>query len=587
MPRLAIIDNKKIKQLEDKKIIQGKCPMNRTGAECMYFEGENLLIDEILCTGCGICVKFDNYNAIKIINLPDTENKSVVHQYGKNGFRIFDLPNVTQSGILGIMGRNGIGKSTVINILSNNLQANFGVLENGKMENLEYYKILNDKYKGSSLQNFFIKLKNGEINPAIKIQQIVNIPRIFKGEVKDLLKKIETDEKIILEEAKKLNVDKILNREITKLSGGELQRVAILATLLKSSCNFFVFDEITNYLDIFQRLNVSKNIKEKMENKTCVVIEHDFIVLDYLCDYINIMYGEQSAYGMITKTKAAKNGINDYLKGYVSEENVKFRDRVVSFDKLSVGISQKNEKIVEWDNFKIELGNGDFSLEIEKGAINKSEIIGIIGENGLGKTTFVKHLEKNPINNKIISYKEQLIETTDNLVLAELAGFKNYTDNFYKVFVLKPLRIDSLLEKQIDELSGGELQRFAIAKCLLAEADIYLLDEPTAFLDIEERLSLSKLLKNFFETRKKAGFIIDHDLVFMDYLSDKLMVFLGTPSKNGIGKTPKNLQEAMNTFLKTLNITFRRDLNNKRPRVNKLNSVNDSKQKKSGEYYYV
>ena len=583
MKRIAIIDNKKLKIFEEKKIIQSKCPVNMVGKDCMYFEGEKLLINEDLCTGCGICVKFDNYNSIKIINLIDEKNKKVIHQYGINGFRIFDLPLLNENSTIGIVGKNGIGKTTIVNILSNNTKANFGeFLE--EIPNEIYFKNLIDKYKGSALQNYFTKLRDEKIRVAFKLQQIINIPKVFSGSVLNLLKKVQKDEKVIIKFSKKFNIEKILDRDIKVLSGGELQRVALCSTLLKKDiCNLFIFDEITNYLDIYQRLNTSKIIKEELSQKTNIVIEHDLIILDYLCDYIHLMYGETNAFGMLTGIKSSKQAINEYLEGFSKQENVRFRDKKVSFDKTSINSQDFKDKLVEWEEDEISFDK--FSLKINKGVINKGEIIGIIGENALGKTCFVKYLEKK-LDIKV-SFKPQLIEQSDDLVLSILSSYSNFKDNFYDVYVLKPLDIGKLYEKKLEDLSGGELQKFAIVKCLLEDSDIYLFDEPTAFLDIEERLNLSKILKNFFDIKKKSAIIIDHDLVFIDYLSNKLMVFLGEPSIKGVTNSPVSLRDGMNTFLKTLNITFRRDENNKRPRVNKFDSVNDKNQKQLGEYYYV
>ncbi|NCC71157.1 ATP-binding cassette domain-containing protein, partial [bacterium] len=286
---------------------------------------------------------------------------------------------------------------------------------------------------------------------------------------------------------------------------------------------------------------------------------------------------------MLTGIKSAKVGINDYLEGYSKEENIRFRDKAISFDKDSVSESKKIQIIANWKKEKINLGN--FQLELNEGEIKKGEILGIIGRNALGKSTFVKHIAKTGFEGASISYKEQLIERSENLVKHELCIYNNFEDNFYKIYVLEPLNIYTLLEKKVIELSGGELQRFAIAKCLLSDANIYLLDEPTAFLDIEDRLKIAKMLKNFILLKEKSAFIVDHDLVFMDYLSDRLLVFEGFPSISGFANSPLNMRDGMNLFLKGLQITFRRDEGNKRPRVNKLGSVKDQEQKKSGEYY--
>ncbi len=583
MKRIAVVDNQKLKEITLKQRIIGLCPVNRTGTQCITIDkDEKLHIDEITCIGCGICAKAAP-NAITIINLPDMAQKDPIHQYTENGFRIFNLPQIQENSITGIVGRNGIGKSTVINILSKNIQANFGNFKTKQTEE-EYFTKLKEMFRGTALQNYFDKLKKGEIKIALKPQQIVNIPKIFSGKVIDLLSKVNPDKKSIELLTKKLNISKILDRDIKVLSGGELQRVAICSSLLKTDVNFYVMDEITNYLDVYERLNSAKLIREKSQNKTALIVEHDLVILDYLTDFVQIMYGEQTAFGMLTGIKSSKVGINDYLEGYVKEENVKFRDKPIKFDKDIVIEGRKIELLTKWNKNKITLG--DFNLEINEGEIKKGEIIGIIGRNALGKSTFIKHMKDTGIEGFEISYKPQLIEKTDNLVMSELAQFNNYEDSFYKVYVLDPLNIKAIEEKQVNELSGGELQRFAIARCLLQDANIYLLDEPTAFLDIEDRLKIAKMLKNFIVIKGKSAFIIDHDLVFMDYLSEKLLVFTGEPGISGKTNGPLSMRDGMNLFLKDLNITFRRDDSNKRPRVNKEGSVKDQQQKKSGEYYY-
>ncbi len=583
MPRLAVIEKTKCKPELCGWICMKKCPINMTGADCIYEDNKKAGIDEILCTGCGICPKICPFDAIEIINLPELKSDPI-HQYGPNGFRIFNLPMIQEGSIIGILGRNGIGKSTVINVLSKTIEANFAKFGSDAIKSEEYFESLKQEFKGTVLQNYFTKLEKGEITVAYKPQQITNIPKMFSGIVKELLLKVNPSESKIQELAKQLNISKILERKIDVLSGGELQRVAITAALLRNA-NFYIFDEITNYLDIYERLNSSRFIKEHCEGKTALVVEHDLVVLDYLIDSIHIMYGQPSAFGMLTGVKAAKVGLNDYLEGYSKEENVRFRDKPITFDKESDATIQKIDVLTSWDAEDIQVGT--FKLHIKAGNVKKGETIGIIGQNALGKSTFMKHIVNQGLGDTRLSYKAQLIERSDNLVLAELSQFGNFTDSFYETYILNPLNIKPLLEKQIDQLSGGELQRYALAKCLLEDADIYLLDEPTAFLDIEDRLKIAKMLKYFIETKGRSAFIIDHDLVFMDYLSDNLLVFQGEPSISGVALPPMSMRDGMNTFLKNLEISFRRDEANKRPRVNKLGSVKDQEQKRIGEYYYA
>jgi ATP-binding cassette subfamily E protein 1 len=142
-----------------------------------------------------------------------------------------------------------------------------------------------------------------------------------------------------------------------------------------------------------------------------------------------------------------------------------------------------------------------------------------------------------------------------------------------------------MLEKKAKTLSGGEFQRLSIALCLSKKADVYLLDEPSAYLDVEQRLAVGKLIRNYIDVKNCSAIVIDHDLTFMDYVSDKIMVFTGEPTKNGSASGPYGINEGMNQLLKYLDITVRRDKDTKRPRINKHDSVLDREQKKDNRYY--
>jgi ATP-binding cassette subfamily E protein 1 len=143
------------------------------------------------------------------------------------------------------------------------------------------------------------------------------------------------------------------------------------------------------------------------------------------------------------------------------------------------------------------------------------------------------------------------------------------------------------LERDVSQLSGGELQRVAIAACLSKKAPLYLLDEPSAYLDVEERLAMARTIRRVVETRNATAFVVEHDVVAQDFIADRLMIFTGEPGITGIANAPTTLHRGMNTFLKNMKITFRRDPATKRPRVNKEDSKLDRHQKKINEYYYV
>jgi len=156
----------------------------------------------------------------------------------------------------------------------------------------------------------------------------------------------------------------------------------------------------------------------------------------------------------------------------------------------------------------------------------------------------------------------------------------------YSTQLINPLELDKLFTKKLSRLSGGELQKVSIAHCLSQEANLFLLDEPSAYLDVEQRLSISKIIKNLTEERDLTILVVDHDLMFLDYLSDRLIVFQGTPAKSGFLRGPFTMEEGMNLFLSSLSISLRRDPASHRPRINKLGSVKDREQKRENKLYY-
>ena len=342
-------------------------------------------------------------------------------------------------------------------------------------------------------------------------------------------------------------------------------------------------------MDIRERLRVAKFIRKISENSTVLVVEHDLILLDYLSDYVHLIYGKPKVYGFVSQIKTTREGINDYLEGFSREENYKFREYEINFySTIKTETPGKKEKIIEWPQLKKKLG--EFELTIEQNKIQKNEIVGIIGPNGIGKTTFMKILageiksDNTEIQQKVkISYKPQYITYTGEKTVQELFEGTNLEE--IKTTLLKPLELEPLLEKKAKTLSGGEFQRLSIAICLSKKANVYLLDEPSAYLDVEQRLAVGKLIRNYIDVKNCSAIIIDHDLTFMDYVSDKIMVFTGEPTKHGKATGPFKINEGMNHLLKYLDITVRRDKDTKRPRINKYDSVLDREQKKGNKYY--
>ncbi len=583
MPRIAVIEKDKCNPVGcGGYLCIRMCPVNRSGKEAIVVgaDGKAEIHEEVANDACSVCVKICPYGAIHMVNLP-AELEKPLHKYGRDGFRLYSLPFPIFGKVVGLLGVNGIGKSSAIKILAQVLKPNFGKDHDATIQEIIEY------FKGTEAHLYFEKVRDGKIKIAYKPQAVDLLPQTATGKVRELLKKIDERGKFEII-AERLQLKNFLDTDIKNISGGELQRVAIAATALKSA-DLYIFDEPSSYLDIKQRISISQFIKElATEDSAVIVVEHDLIIMDYITDLIHVMYGEAGAYGIVSMPKATRNAINIYLEGMLKEENVRFRDYEIKFKSRPPEAAGRKIPMASWSGLKKKLG--EFNLGAKEGSVARNEVIGVLGENGIGKTTFVKMLagvikpDEGALDESVkVSYKPQYLSTdSEDLAASVLVDAVEK----YEVQLVRPLGLKTLLLKQLNQLSGGELQRVAIATCLSKNADLFLLDEPSAYLDAEQRLAVAKTIRDFCETFSKTALVVDHDLLFIDQISDRLMVFTGEPAKSGIVNGPFSVEEGMNMFLNELGITLRRDQDSNRPRINKADSQMDRKQKSEGRLYY-
>ena len=590
MSRISILDKDRCQPKKCDYLCINYCPGVRMDEDTIVIDEDTKkpLISEQLCEGCGICTNRCPFDAISIINLPEAVGEPI-HRFGQNQFELFGLPSLEEGTVLGLLGPNGIGKSTIMNILSGNLIPNFGDYENPP-ENWE--KVI-EHYKGSALQTYFSKLSNGDIKAILKPQMVDQLPKVVKGKVKDLLENVDERDKLEYV-CKELQLENVLDREMENLSGGELQRVAIAATVVREG-DFYYFDEPTSWLDVSQRLNAVKVIRSLAEEgKSVLVIEHDLATLDALSDNVHILYGTPGGYGVVSRRKGVRIGINAYINGFLTEENVRIRRNPIEFTIRPPTPEDEGDAIASYSDISKDYDG--FKLSADAGDIFYDEIVTAFGSNGIGKTTFAKMLAgvEKPTTGEVdeevtIAYKPQYLVSDFEGSVSDFLYMNapSYGSKIFESEIMTPFALEDMLEKKVSKLSGGELQRLAIAATLSKDAEIYLFDEPTAFLDVEQRLVAAKVIRKMVESRNAASLIVDHDIVFIDYISDRAMVFNGTPGLEGHASKPTDLRTSMNEFLGNLNITFRRDKETKRPRVNKLDSYLDREQKEKGEYYYL
>lgn len=573
MPRIAVVDERLCFPLKcNLECIRG-CPVNRLQKDCLYLydkrkgkkdereqapvhvtkreyskeERENGLaeVDAELCTGCGICPKVCPFHAITIINVAEAKPEDLVYSYGYNAFGLYKLA-LPKKGLVAIVGENGCGKTTNVKLLAGQLEPQ----GRPSKEIGEYFK--HDRRK-----------------VAWKPQEL-SVPNERKT-VGELLEGIDEAGRLP-ELIELMDLGKLLGRRLDELSGGELQRVFVVAALAREKDAYFL-DEPFSFLDYAYRIRLTEHLKENFSEKRVLLVDHDLSLLSYVCRQAYILYGRESAYGIVSQVYATDRAINMFLGGFITPENVRFRKEEISYKQYAEAAHDKTVFEIGETTVK----KGSFMARNESVIpLLEGEVVGIAGPNGIGKSALCEKIHAD--SNGKTAFKKQLLDREPKLVGESLSAEDLFAENALKALDLK--RLEFL--KQTG-LSGGQLQRLKIFECLSQEKPLYILDEPTNMLDAAARIKLSKVLRERAEG-ERVVLVVDHDLEFLYNTADRLIVMEGEPAVEGRVAGTFGKEEGVQRLLRQFGLTYRRDEQTHRLKLNKRGSRKDTELKGSGRY---
>lgn len=544
--RLAVIDSALCKPSQCGHECVSVCPVNKLNQECVIIkedaEEKIASIAAPLCTGCGMCVRKCPFHAISVVNLVAPVEEKLIFSYGENSFKLYGFA-LPMKGVIGVLGDNGCGKTTNVKLIEG--------------------KIKPQKKYSKEVEAFFSNMPSSIIKPQ-------EIKSAKLGKVSDLLKKAGPR---MNELRKVFDLDSLAGRKFDQLSGGELQR-AYVAFALSKETEVFVLDEPFAFLDYAYRIRLVEYLRKEFSEKSVLLVDHDLSLLSYACDNAYIIFGEPGVYGIVSQPYATDRAINQFIEGFLDGENVRFREEPLKFKRQTPEKKTDPATVLPADAVE----RGSFKVENpEDITLYRGEIVGIVGRNGIGKSTLVQHyadMLDAPI-------KPQLLERGSDLVLDVLSSDTPFKQRFVNEMNLKKLEFLSL-----EQLSGGELQKVEIFRALAekqGQGMLFVLDEPTNMMDVKGRVALSRLLR---EKAKEgcAVLVVDHDLEFVLNTVDRLVVLEGTPAVQGRVAGVFSKEKGISRLLSDFDLTYRRDQDIDRLKLNKAGSVKHRALKESGKF---
>ena len=449
-----------------------------------------------------------------------------------------------------LIARNGYGKSTLLNII---------ITATGQ----QGYNTLQDSGKITFRSD--LKLAYLPQSPEAYPHQVVRdfVYNVQRPETEDSW----TFEQRMEEILSRMKVDTLLDRPMETLSGGEQKKVA-LCRLLMDDCNLLILDEPTNHLDI----DMIEWLEEFLSRQrlALLMVTHDRYFLDNVCQDIYELdnarlYHYKGHYDYYLEKKAEREANEraevakarslyrtelEWMRRMPQARGTKAQARIDAFyeleakahtrfddsrPQLTVKTERIGGKILELYNICYRDIIDDYSYVFKRG-----EKIGIVGPNGVGKSTFLN----------IIT--ERLKPTSGRVVVGQTIQFGYYTQAGMSappdrrvIDLVKDIAEEIELDNgksmsahqfltyfgfdgttqfnYFGNISGGEKRRLYLLQVLMANPNFLILDEPTNDLDIYTL----QILEQFLQTYKGCLVIVSHDRSFMDHIVDHLLVFEG------------------------------------------------------------
>jgi ABC transport system ATP-binding/permease protein len=473
-----------------------------------------------------------------------------------------------------LVGQNGTGKTTLMNILAGIIPSDEGSVSIRKGISVGYLfqnpsfdetlSVMDTLFQGDSPANQAIKAYEKSLLHPEDMEQMSEALEMmdkyqawdYESRVKQVLGKLGIHD---------------FDRLISELSGGQRKRVAMAKVLIEEP-DLMIFDEPTNHLDLETIEWLEQTLSA--QNITLLLVTHDRYFLDRVCNNIvelenGNLHAYKGNYGYFLEKKAdreaseaasidkAKNTLRtelEWMRRQPKARGTKAQYRIDAFHELSdkasqtkddskvllnVKMTRQGSKILEIDDLSKSFGSQKIISHFSY-VFQRKDRIGIIGKNGVGKSTFLNMITQNlkPDSGKITSgetvvygyYTQGDLEfnPTDRVidVIKEIAevvtvgtGETISASQFLTHFKFDPKVQYGMVEK----LSGGEKRRLQLMKVLIKNPNFLILDEPTNDLDIQTL----NILEDFLMAFGGCLILVSHDRYFMDKLVEHLFVFEG------------------------------------------------------------